>query len=122
MRAEPSRTLKMEKVVRYCSFNRKNCVDQRCLEDHCVVAKECENAFKRLAPYRFYFPKDSNAKPERIWMLAFLKERRAVIRLTCRQSGIRYSAAISRRYLNDERVIFEALRRIAGKIRGLANL
>ena len=106
----------------YCEFNKADCRDNRCTTRLCAVSKDCEEAFRRLLPFRLYFPKDTDAVEDRNWILAFLKERRAVMKLACRQSHVKYTLAVSRKYLNDERVIFEALRRVGRRIRSAGKL
>jgi len=106
----------------HCEFNEASCSDNRCTTGYCAVSKDCEEAFRRRLPFTDYFPKNTEAAEARIWMLAFLRERKAVMRLVCRQSGIRYTAAVARNYINDPRVIFEAIRRIGRKLNWSAKL
>jgi hypothetical protein len=74
-----------------------------------VPAEEGEKAFRQCLPRAAI----KGADQERYWQ--FIKECRAVMKLTCRLNKVRYSAAISNKYLNDERVVVEALRRMRQK-------
>jgi hypothetical protein len=102
--------LGVSKVTRdyYCEFLDALCNDSRCKLGDCVPAEEVARAFRRL-PRAAYTPADLE------WVRLFIIQRQAVMKLICRRNKIRYSAAIAKKYLNDPRIVAEALRRMRQK-------
>jgi hypothetical protein len=100
--------LVVAKAIRnfHCDFHDAPCEDSRCKRGTCVPEKEGEEAFRQ------HLPSPAAAPEDREWSRAFKKERRAVIRLVCRLNKVKYSAALGKKYLNDHRVVTEAIRRM----------